>query len=127
MTSTLRFQRSELPPPCTVSCCKEVFSFVCFFLLLRANTMYPMCIQSGSNFKYHSLGMLIPKYLDTSVYIFRYSDSEWEGGKRCQIHSLFFSIPFYPTVLFSLQTPVFPCFPADNSLALPKNLELTSK
>ena len=57
MTSAIRFRRSKLPRPFAVTCSKEVFPFFYFFFLLRANTMYPICIPSGSNFKYHSLGM----------------------------------------------------------------------
>jgi hypothetical protein len=44
---------------------------VCFSLLLCENAVYLISIQSGLNSKYHSLGVLISKYIDVSVYIFR--------------------------------------------------------
>lgn len=61
VTSTIRFQRSELPCQFAVICSKEIFPFVYVFLLLCAAPVYGINFESGSHFKYYLLGMLIPK------------------------------------------------------------------
>lgn len=91
VTSTIRFQRSKLPCPFAVTCSKEVFPFVYIFLLLHADTVHPIYVRSGSNFKYHSLRMLIPKCIHRGFcpYIQIVSGRKARGVKFTACFSLF--------------------------------------